>query len=707
MNINTLTKMMKDYSINNLRNLGIIGHSSSGKTSLTEALLYYSKVTDRLGRVEDGTTISDFDQEEKKRGISLSSSVIPLEWEKVKINLVDIPGYFDFVGESIQGMRAVDVAMIVVCGVAGTQVGTEQAWDYCNKIKLPRTFFINKLDREHSDFDKVLQNLKDQFGISVVPIQYPIGKEDNFNGVINVITKRARIYNPKTKMMEVAEIPPELVYKVDECKQMIMESVAETDEVLLEKYFSEGELSDLEIYEGLINGCASGDIAPVMCGSATKIIGINTLLEDIVECFPSPKYAIPQKALNIESNKEEFIQLSEDKPFSAMVFKTIADPFVGKISLFRVITGKLNGDMTVVNTNKNKTEKLAHVFFMRGKNQVPADEVIAGDIGAVAKLQYTSTGDTLCDQSFKIIYDKMNFPNTVMSMAVLPKSKGDEDKISLVLSKLQDEDPVFNVSRDIENAETIISGLGEVHLEVIASKLKNKFGVEVQLRRPKIPYRETIKGSSDVQGKHKKQSGGHGQYGDVKILFEPRNDGEKDLEFVDKVVGGVVPRNFIPAVEKGLRDCIKHGILAGYPVIGLRATLHDGSYHPVDSSEMAFKIAASIAYKKGLEGAKPILLEPIMHIEILIPEEYMGDVIGDINKKRGRVLGMEPCGKLQKLVVEAPMAELFKFATDLRSITQGRGNFDLKIERYEEVPPTEAIKIVEKANEQKELKNEA
>ncbi len=707
MNINTLTKMMKDYSINNLRNLGIIGHSSSGKTSLTEALLYYSKVTDRLGRVEDGTTISDFDQEEKKRGISLSSSVIPLEWEKVKINLIDIPGYFDFVGESIQGMRAVDVAMIVVCGVAGTQVGTEQAWDYCNKIKLPRTFFINKLDREHSDFDKVLQNLKDQFGISVVPIQYPIGKEDNFNGVINVITKRARIYNPKTKMMEVAEIPPELVDKVDECKQMIMESVAETDEVLLEKYFSEGELSDLEIYEGLINGCASGDIAPVMCGSATKIIGINTLLEDIVECFPSPKYAIPQKALNIESNKEEFIQLSEDKPFSAMVFKTIADPFVGKISLFRVITGKLNGDMTVVNTNKNKTEKLAHVFFMRGKNQVPADEVIAGDIGAVAKLQYTSTGDTLCDQSFKIIYDKMNFPNTVMSMAVLPKSKGDEDKISLALSKLQDEDPVFNVSRDIENAETIISGLGEVHLEVIASKLKNKFGVEVQLRRPKIPYRETIKGSSDVQGKHKKQSGGHGQYGDVKILFEPRNDGEKDLEFVDKVVGGVVPRNFIPAVEKGLRDCIKHGILAGYPVIGLRATLHDGSYHPVDSSEMAFKIAASIAYKKGLEGAKPILLEPIMHIEILIPEEYMGDVIGDINKKRGRVLGMEPCGKLQKLVVEAPMAELFKFATDLRSITQGRGNFDLKIERYEEVPPTEAIKIVEKANEQKELKNEA
>ena len=698
---------MKDYSISNLRNVGIIGHSSSGKTSLAEALLYCSKATDRLGRVEEGTTISDFDQEEKKRNISLSASVLPLEWEKIKINLVDIPGYFDFVGESIQGMRAVDVAMIVVCGVAGIQVGTEQAWDYCNKIKLPRTFFINKLDREHSDFDKIIENLKNKFGISVVPIQYPIGKEDKFSGVINVITKRARIYNPKTKMMEVSKVPEELVDKVDECKRMIMEAVAETDEVLLDKYFNEGELSDLEIYEGLINGCASGDIAPVMCGSSTKVIGINTLLEDIVECFPSPKYSIPQKALNIESNKEEFIKLSEDKPFSAMVFKTIADPFVGKVSLFRVITGKLNGDMTVLNTNKNKNEKLSHVFFMRGKNQVSADKVIAGDIGAVSKLQYTSTGDTLCDQSFKVKYDKMNFPNTVISMAVLPKSKGDEDKISLALNKLHDEDPVFNVSRDLENAETIISGLGEVHLEVIASKLKNKFGVEVKLRDPKIPYRETIKGSSDVQGKHKKQSGGHGQYGDVKILFEPRNDNEEDLEFVDKVVGGAVPRSFIPAVEKGLRDCIKHGVLAGYPVIGLKATLHDGSYHSVDSSEMAFKIASSIAYKKGLENANPILLEPIMYLEILIPDEYMGDVIGHINKKRGRILGMEPCGKLQKLLAEAPMAELFKFATDLRSITQGRGSFEFRVERYEEVPYEEANKIIEKSKNEKELNSEA
>lgn len=698
---------MKDYCIRNLRNVGIIGHSSAGKTSLSEALLFYSNTTDRLGKVEDGTTVSDFDQEEKKRKISISASITPLEWKKIKINLVDIPGDFDFVGESIEAMRAVDVATIVVCGVAGTQVGTEKAWDYCNKIKLPRTFFINKLDRENSSFDKTLEGLKEKFGISVVPIQYPIGSENNFVGVVNVITKRARIYDPKTKKMEVGEIPEELIDKIDECKKMITEAVAETDEALLDKYFNEGELTDLEIYEGLINGCASGDIAPVMCGSSTKVIGMNTSLEDIVECFPSPKYALAQKAFDIEKGEEVFIKIEEDKPLSALVFKTIADPFVGKISLFRVMTGRLKKDISVINTNKDKIEKLSHVFFMRGKNQIPAEEVVAGDIGAISKLQYTSTGDTLCDSSYKVMYDKMNFPKPVMSMAVLPKTMGDEDKISLALNKLLEEDPIFTIDRDLENAETIISGLGETHLDIIASKLKNKFGADVILREPRIPYRETIKGKTDVQGKHKKQSGGHGQYADIKILFEARSDGERDLEFVDKVVGGAVPRNFIPAVEKGLRDCIKHGVLAGYPVIGLRATLHDGSYHPVDSSEMAFKMAASIAYKKGLEAASPILLEPIMHIEILIPDEYMGDVIGDLNKKRGRVLGMEAEGRLQKLVAEVPMAEMFKYATDLRSTTQARGSFTMNIKKYEEVPPTQALKIIDKAKEVRELKNEA
>ena len=682
--------------MNNLRNIGILGHSAVGKTSLAEALLFCSDTIDRLGVVDEGTTTSDFDAEEKKRKISLSTSILPFEFQKIKINVVDTPGYFDFLGECIEGMRAVDTAIITVCGVSGVQVGTEKAWDYCNKIKLPRTFFINKLDRENSSFEKVLADIKEHFGKCAVPIQYPIGEQDNFKGVVNVITKRARIYNPKTKKMEVGEIPPELVDKIDECKKMITEAVAETDEVLLDKYFNDEEITDLEIYEGLINGCTSGDIAPVMCGSASKAIGINTLLEDIVECFPSPKYAIPQKAKNLSTKEEVFLKLNENDPFSAFVFKTIADPFVGKISLFRVITGKLNGEVDVINSNKDKPEKLANVFFMRGKNQIPTKEIVAGDIGAVAKLQYTSTGDTLCDGNFKVIFDKINFPKANLSMVAIPKNKGDEEKISLGMTKLLEEDPVLSLSRDTENAEIIISGLGETHLEVVASKLKSKFGVDVNLQVPKVPYRETIKGKADVQGKHKKQSGGHGQYGDVKILFEARNDGEQDLEFVDKVVGGVVPRNFIPAVEKGLKECMNKGVLAGYPVIGLKATLHDGSYHPVDSSEMAFKVAASLAYKKGMEEANPILLEPIMHAEIVVPNDYMGDIITDINKKRGRVIGMEPEGEVnQKVIVEDPMAEMFKYATDLRSITQGRGNFDMTFERYEEVPPNEASKIIE------------
>ena len=688
---------MKNYTIKNLRNIGLIGHGASGKTSLVEALLFNTGNTDRLGRVEDGTTVTDFDQEEKKRGISLSVSIAPIEADETKINLVDIPGYFDFSGELIQGMRAVDVATIVVCGVSGVQVGTEKAWDYCNKIKLPRTFFINKLDRENSSYDKTLAQLKEKFGISVVPIQYPIGTEENFKGVVNVISKRVRIHDPKTNKIQEMDAPEELLEKIDECKRMIMEAVAETSEELLDKYFSEGELSDEEIYNGLIEGCASGEIAPVMCGSASKVIGMRCFLEDVVECFPSPKYSIPQKAINTQNSEEVFIGLDENKPFSALVFKTIADPFVGKISLFRVITGKLSNEVTVINSNKDKTENLANVFFMRGKNQIPTKEVVAGDIAAVAKLQYTETGDTLCDINNKVIYDKMNFPKPAISMAVLPKAKGDEDKISAALQRLLEEDPTFTITRDTENAETIISGVGETHLDVIASRLRNKFGAEVILRLPKIPYRETIKGIADVQGKHKKQSGGHGQYGDVKIKFEPRKDGESDLEFVDNVVGGVVPRNFIPAVEKGLRECIEKGVLAGYPVVGLRAILHDGSYHPVDSSEMAFKMATSIAYKKGLEQAKAILLEPIMHVEIFIPDEYMGDVIGDINKRRGRVLGMEPDGNLQKIIAEVPLAEMFKYSTDLRSMTQARGSFTSEIERYEEVPELEVKKIIEES----------
>jgi len=690
---------MKDYSIKNLRNVGLMGHNGTGKTSLAESILYYSKITDRLGRVEDGTTVLDFDTEEKKRQFSIALSVAPIELDHVKINLIDIPGYADFQGECIEGMRAVDVGMIVVSGVSGIKAGTERAWEYCNKIKLPRTIFINKLDRENANFDKVLASLKEQFGISVVPIQYPIGEEDNFKGVINIISKQARIYDVKTKKIEILDIPEELMDEVEKCKKMIMEAVAETDEALLDKYFNEGELSDEEIYKGLISGCASGDIAPVMCGSATKVIGMDSLIDDIVECFPSPEYAIPQKALDVLKNEEVFINLDQEKPFSALVFKTIADPFVGKISFFRVITGEAKDDMTVLNVNKDKIEKLSHICFIRGKTQIPTKKIIAGDIGAISKLQYTNTGDTLASQDFKIMYDKMNFPKAVCSMAVIPQAKGDEEKISQALNKLKEEDPVFEISRDMENAEIIISGLGETHINIISSKIKSKFGVEVVLNLPKVPYKETIKGFADVQGKHKKQSGGHGQYGDVVIKFEPRGDGIEDLEFIDNVVGGAVPRNFIPAVEKGLRECISHGVLAGCPVIGLRAILHDGSYHAVDSSEMAFKVAASLAYKKGLEQAKPILLEPIMKLDVIVPNEYMGDVIADINKKRGRVIGMEPEGEKQKVMAEVPLIEVRKYATELRSLTQGRGIFTKELVRYEEVPEIELAKAIESVND--------
>ena len=695
---------MKDYNYKNLRNVGLIGHGATGKTSLAEALLFYTNNTDRLGKVEDGTAVMDYEQEEKKRGISLSTSIASFEQENTKINIVDMPGYFDFQGEMYQGMRAVDIATIVVCAVSGVQVGTEKAWDYCEKIKLPRAFFINKMDRENANFEKTLEQIQEKFGMGIIPIQYPIGKENEFNGIVDIISKKALKYDLKTYKTEEIDIPEEMIDKIEEYKQMVMEAVAETDEELLDKYLSNGELSDDDIYSGLIRGCAQGEIAPVLCGSASKVIGIKSMIDSIIQCFPSPENGLKQKAINLSNNEEVFIGVDDKKPFSALVFKTIADPFVGKISLFKVITGKLKGELTVLNTNKEKQEKLNHLFFMKGKNQISTQEIVAGDIGAVSKLQYTATGDTLCSESFKIIYDKINLPESVMPMAILPKAKGDEEKISLSLAKLMEEDPVFKIERDIENAETIIWGLGETHLEVIASRIRSKFGADVILQQPKVPYRETIKGNSDVQGKHKKQSGGHGQYGDVKIKFEPRQDGELDLEFIDKVVGGAVPRNFIPAVEKGLRDCISNGVLAGYPVVGLKATLYDGSYHPVDSSEMAFKVAASIAYKKGLEAAKPILLEPIMNVDILVPDNYMGDVMGDINKRRGRVIGMEPEGKVQKIIAEIPMSEMFSYATDLRSMTQARGSFTSVFLRYDEVPASEVGKILE---ESKNLKAEA
>ena len=683
-----------NYSTTNLRNIGIIGHSGSGKTSLVEAILYSTNTVDRLGNIEEGNTVSDYDTEEKKRKISISTTIQPCKWKDTKINLIDMPGYFDFVGEKIQGLKAADIAFIVLSATGSIHVGTEKSWSYTTKEKIPKVFYINKLDKENMDFEGTLNKLKERYGVSVVPVQYPIGKEQNFKGVINVISNKAIVFNEKTHKVETKEVPNELLDKVKECKNIVVEAVAETDEKLLEKYFSEGTLSEKDIYEGLMAGTAKGEIVPVMCGSAIKGIGIETILEDIVQWFPSPVETKKIEASDGINRNNIEISCNEKEPFSALVFKTIIDPFIGRLSLFKVMSGVLNEESSIYNSTKDKKEKVGKLYFLRGKQQIQTDRVISGDIGAASKLQYTSTGDTLCDLKRKIILKKIDFPKANMTMAALPKSKNDEDKMFYALDKLVEEDPTIYISRDLENAETLISGMGDIHLEVIANRVKNKFGTEIVLDLPKIPYRETVKSISKVQGKHKKQSGGHGQYGDVFIKFEPNKNGE--FEFVNNIVGGVVPKQYIPAVEEGILECMKKGVLAQYPVIGIKATIYDGSYHSVDSSEMAFKIAASIAFKKGIKEAKPTLLEPIMRLEVISSEEYMGDIIGDINRKRGKILGMEQeSNNLEKIIAEVPQAEIISYATDLRSITQGMGEFSLSFERYDEIlDPIEVEKVL-------------
>lgn len=686
--------MMKEFQTNQLRNVCLIGHGGTGKTTLAEVILYNCKEIDRIGRVEEGTTTFDYDSEEKKRQITISAAMAPVEWNNTKINIIDTPGYFDFVGEVMEGLRAADSALITVCAVSGDQVGTEKVWNFCKDANLPRAFFINKLDRENANFDKVLAQLREAYGMSVVPLQIPIGKEAGFKGIVDVIKMKSRKFDGKNVVE--GDVPSELTDAVNEYKSSITEAVAENDEALLDKYLNEGELSNDELIAGLRAGIARGEITPVFCGSALSNTGVHTLLDAVIEYMPSPVEVKAPEGVNPKTNEKVTREVSTNAPLSAFVFKTIADPYVGKLSMFRVLSGTITSDSTVYNSNQDKTEKIGTLYLLKGKSQTSAGKVVAGDIGAVAKLTVTATGDTLCDSANPVKYEQIVFPEPCISMSVKAKSKGDEDKISSGLSKLSEEDLTFKVSRDVENAETIISGVGEVHLDVVAKKLQNKFGAEVVLDVPKIPYRETIRKMSDVQGKHKKQSGGHGQYGDVHIKFEP-NPGSTEFLFVDEIVGGVVPRQYIPAVEKGLRECIIRGVLAGYPVLALKATLHYGSFHPVDSSEMAFKVAASLAFKKGVREADPVLLEPVMHIEVTVPDEYMGDIIGDLNKRRGRVLGMEPQNGKQVVIAEVPQAEVFKYATDLRSMTQARGSFTSKFERYEEVPANISSKIIEEA----------
>lgn len=684
---------MKQYASDNIRNVTLLGHGGSGKTSLLEAILFDKKVTPRLGSVDDGTTVSDYSKEEIQRKFTIGTSLIPMEWAGNKINFLDTPGYFDFVGETIGALSISGGAVIVIDASSGIEVGTEKAWKFTEQRQMPRILFINKMDKENIDYVGLIERLKEEFGMKIAPFVVPIGDDEAFKGYVNVVDMVGRIIEGD-KVLD-APIPEELNERVAAVRQMLIESVAESDEVLLEKFFEGEEFTEEEIRLGLRKGVLKGDVVPVIVGSAAKVVGITMLLDMITDYLPTSQEAGGGIVKALKEGTEEEIDIAVDPqgPFSAQVFKTIVDPFIGKISLFKVISGSLKKDMEVYNTNKETTERIGNVFYLMGKKQIEASAIGTGDIGAVAKLSVTQSGDTLCDKSRKIKFAPIPFLSPGLFKAIQPKSKGDEDKIGTALQRLNEEDPTFSITRNAVTKQMILGGQGTMQLQVLVDKLKETFDVEVEMIPQKIAYRETIKGKVTQQGKHKKQSGGAGQYGDVIIEFEPSGGG---FVFEEKVFGGAVPRNFFPAVEKGLEEALDHGPLAGFPVVGLKATLLDGSYHAVDSSEIAFKIAASIAFKEGLPKASPILLEPIMHLEITIPDDYMGDIMGDLNKRRGRILGMEPSADGgQTVFAEAPEAELFSYSSDLRSMTQARGTFTVRFERYEEVPAIIAEKVIE------------
>ena len=686
---------MASYQTKDIRNIALMGHGSEGKTTLMEALLFAAGAIDRQGRVEDGNTVTDYDAEEIKRKISISAAIAPIDWNQKMLNVIDVPGYFDFVGEMIGPLRVVETAAILVSAVSGIAVGTEKAWDYATKNNVGKMFIVNQMDRDHADFMKVQTQLRERFGNSVVPILLPIGEGPSYHGVVNVLENKAYERVNKGKPKEIP-VPADMADEIALAMEEITEAAAMSDDELTMKYLEEGTLTHEELIEGFKMGMFSGQICPVVPCSALTGVGVAKLLDVMADFLPSPKRAV-YKGVNPKTGEEIERPCNSEQPFSALVYKTIADPFVGKLSLFKVMSGTATGSGNIYNASCDKTEKVTGIYVLRGKKQISTQLLNAGDMGAFSKLQFTNTGDTLCDPANPIKYPPIEYPAPCISKAVFAAKQGEEDKVFSGLARLMEEDPSIKLEKNVETTETLLSGQGELHLDVIRNKLASKFGANAVLQDPRIPYRETIKKTVKVQGRHKKQSGGHGQFGDVWIEFSPIGDTSIDFEFEDAVVGGVVPRNFIPSVEKGLRENIRKGVLAGYPMVGLHAKLYDGSYHPVDSSEMAFKTAARIAYKKGCMEANPVLLEPIMHVEVYVPDEYMGDVMGDMNKRRGRIMGMNQVDGMQQLVAEAPQAEMFKYATDLRSMTQARGWFTMSFERYEEVPSNVAQKIIENA----------
>ncbi|MGB4645446.1 MAG: elongation factor G [Dictyoglomaceae bacterium] len=693
------------YVTEDLRNVGFFGHGSAGKTTLAEAVLYTAKVIDRMGRVENGNTVSDFEPEEIKRGISLSLSILPLEWKNKKINLVDTPGYADFISEMRSAIRAIDSMLIVIDAISGIQVQTERAWSMAEEEKLPVAFVINKLDRENSDFFENVNIVQERFGNKALPIFIPIGKEDNFKGIVDLLEGKAYIYNNEKGELVESEIPSELLSDYEKYRQALIEAIIEFDDELLQRYL-EGESIEKElIIKTLKDAFKNREIYPIFPVSSFKNVGVSKLLDSIISFFPNPKERAPIPIIDIKTNETKSLSISENNNLIAFVFKTSADPFVGKISFVRVFSGVLKPDSVLFNTTKGVQEKIAGVYYQRGKSQEPATEIVAGDIGVVTKLKETSTNDTLSDKENSIKIVPVEFPEPVFAVAVIPKSRADEDRMSSAIAKSLEEDPTLRVQRSLETNETLIYGLGDSHLEVVVERMQRKFGVNVTLGTPQVAYRETIRASTKAEGKVKKQTGGRGQYGHVWLELEPLPRGA-GFEFVDKIVGGVVPKNYIPAVEKGVREAMEKGVLAGFPIVDVRVTLFDGSYHEVDSSDMAFKIAASKAFKKGFLDARPVLLEPIMEVEITAPDAYTGDIISDLNGRRGKVTQIESLGKLQVVKALVPLAEMLRYSSTLKSITQGRGSYSMKFSHYEEMPAKIQEEIIAKAKPKMEEEEE-
>ena len=683
---------MNQYQAKNIINLAVAGHGGAGKTSLAEAMLYLAGVSDRRGKVGEGNTVCDYDPEEIRRKASISAASAPLEWKNKKINLLDAPGLFDFEGGMCEAMRAADTALIVVSGRDGVAVGTEKAFAAAEKNGLAKIFFVNGLCDESARFYRVFEDLKANFGPSVCPVVVPFIQDGQANIYINLLEYKAYDYSGGKP---VAVAMPDMGDRLEGLRTAIYEAVAETDDELFEKYFAGEPFTPEEVIVGVSKGVKSGTITPVFCGDALLMRGMEQFMDGLCWLAPSAEEKAGEIGLDVDGSPVE-LSVNEDGAAAAIGFKAVADPFIGKLSYVKVVSGKISTDSQLVNMRTGNTERVGKTVMLVGKKQVDVKYIGAGDIGAIPKLTATNTGDTLCSPTRKVTLDGVEYPNPTLRMAIVPAKKGEEDKVAQGMMRLSEEDHTLQFSTNNETHEMILSGLGEQHLDVAVSKLKSKFGVDVTLKKPKVPYRETIRKTVQVQGRHKKQTGGHGQFGDVWIEFSPCDS--EGLEFGERVVGGSVPKGFFPAVEKGLRECIQRGPLAGYPVVGLSAVLYDGSYHPVDSSEMAFKTAAALAYKAGMPQANPVLLEPIGHLKATVPDANMGDVMGEVNKRRGRVLGMEPAGEGKQTVeADVPMAEMHDFTTFIRQCTQGRGSFTFGFERYEEAPSNVAQKVIEEA----------